>query len=203
MADGSMQAWMQDAAEALAAARALGDEVIILSTSTGATIASLALLDPEMSRNVKGAIFVAPNFGINNPMTPLLTMPAARYWVPLIAGKRRSFEPLNPRQEQEWTTEYPSEAVFPMAAMVKHANAQDYSVVKVPALFYYSSEDQVVRPDLTDGVLAEWGGPATRIIPVLTESDSPFAHVVAGDITSPAQTAPATEAMLNWITKLD
>lgn len=203
MADGSMQAWMQDAAEALAAARAVGDQVIIMSTSTGGTIAALALLEPEMAGQVKGAIFVAPNFGINNPMTPLLTMPAARYWVPLIAGKRRSFEPLNARQAQEWTTEYPSDSVFSMAAMVKYANAQDYSAVKIPALFYYSNEDQVVRSDLTDGVLAEWGGPATRITPMLTEADSPFAHVVAGDITSPAQTEPATQAMLDWIRELD
>ncbi|MFK7939416.1 MAG: alpha/beta hydrolase [Roseovarius sp.] len=202
MAEGTMQAWMQDAAEAMAAARAVGDEVIIISTSTGGTIAALVLLDDALSADVKGAIFVSPNFGINNPMSPLLTMPAARYWVPLIGGKRRSFEPLNDAQAREWTTEYPSAAVFPMAAMVKHANAQDYAAVQVPALFYYSDDDQVVRPDLTHGVVAEWGGPATRIAPLLTEADTPFAHVVAGDITAPAQTAPATQAMLDWINGL-
>lgn len=203
MADASVQLWMQDAAEALAAARAVGDDVIIISTSTGGTIAALALLDDALAANVKGVIFVSPNFGINNPLTPLLTMPAARHWVPLIGGKRRSFEPMNDAQAAEWTTEYPSAAVFPMAAMVKHAARQDYAQVQVPALFYYSDNDQVVRPDLTDGVLAEWGGDATRVAPVLTETDTPFAHVVAGDITAPAQTEPATQAMLNWIKGLD
>ncbi len=199
MIDGDMQAWMQDAAEALAAGRAVGDEVIVMSTSTGGTVAALALLDAEMSTQVKGAIFVSPNFGINNPMTPLLTMPAARHWLPIVAGQRRSFEPRSPEQAQEWTTEYPSAAVFSMAAMVKHAARQDYSEVQIPALFYYSDADKVVRPDITDAILAGWGEHATRVTPMLTETDDPYAHVVAGDIMSPGNTAHATKAMLDWI----
>ena len=199
MADGSVQTWMQDAAEALAAGRAVGEEVIVISTSTGSTVAALALLDKQMSAKVKGAVLVSPNFGINNPLTPLLTMPAARYWLPLIAGDRRSFEPRSPEQAQEWTTEYPSSAVFPMAAMVKHAARQDYARVDVPALFYYSSEDKVVRPDITAMIEARWGGETTRETPMLTETDDPFAHVVAGDIMSPGNTEAATQAILGWI----
>lgn len=198
MADATASDWLADAAEALAVARAVGDRVVIIATSTGATVATLALTDPALRERVAGAILVSPNFGINNSLAPLLTWPAARHWLPLVAGKRRSFEPRNPGQAAEWTTEYPSTAVFPMAALVARARALDPSTIPVPALFYYSDADTVVRPDLTDSVLARWGGPATRIAPTLADGDDPFAHVVAGDIMAPGNTGPAAEAMIVW-----
>lgn len=199
MAEGTATAWMKDAAEALAVGRATGERVIVIATSTGGTVAALALMQPTMAENVEGVVFVSPNFGINNTLAPLLTLPAARYWVPLFAGKRRSFEPRSADQGREWTTEYPSVAVFPMAALVKHAVAQDFGRIKVPALFYYSDDDRVVRPDVTEKVQKSWGGETTRIIPLLTENDDPFAHVVAGEIMSPDATPAATEAILDWI----
>ncbi|MFB9151032.1 alpha/beta hydrolase [Roseovarius ramblicola] len=202
MAEATASDWLADAAESLAVGRAAGDRVVILATSTGATVATLALADPALRDRVAGAILVSPNFGINNPLAPLLTWPGARHWLPLVAGKRRSFEPRNPGQAAEWTTEYPSTAVFPMAALVARARSLDPATIPVPALFYYSEADTVVRPDLTDGVLARWGGPATRVAPVLAEGDDPSAHVVAGDIMSPGNTAAAAQAMTGWIERV-
>lgn len=199
MAEATASDWLADAAEALAVARATGERVVILATSTGASVAAVALQDPTMRERVAGVIFVSPNFGINNPMAPLLTWPGARHWLPRLVGERRSFEPLNPAQAAEWTTEYPSTAVFPMAAIVARARALDFGAMTMPALFYYSDADQVVRPDLTSRVVAEWGGPVTRIAPVLGPQDDPFAHVVAGDIMSPGNTRAATEAMVGWL----
>ena len=98
LAQASMADWMEDTAEALALGRATGDKVIVIATSTGATFAALAALDADMSRDVQGMVLVSPNFGINNPMAPLLTWPAARHWLPLVAGAERSFEPQNDAQ---------------------------------------------------------------------------------------------------------
>lgn len=195
--------WMQDAAEALALGRATGDRVVVIATSTGASIAAAALQTQGLREDVAGLIMVSPNFGINSPVAPLLTWPGARYWLPLLAGEHRSFEPRSPAQAAEWTTEYPSVAVFPMAAVVAHARDLDYGDIGVPALFYYSDADQVVRPDLTAEVAARWGGPVTRIAPALGPQDDPFAHVVAGDIMSPGGTDAAVEAMLEWVRGLE
>jgi len=199
MAEATASDWLADAAEALAVGRAVGEQVVVMATSTGGTVATLALADPALRERVAGAILVSPNFGINNPMAPLLTWPGARYWLPLIAGPRRSFEPVNARQAAEWTTEYPTTAVLPMAALVARAQALDAGRIPVPALFYYADADTVVRPDVTDRVAAAWGGPVTRIAPVLTDVDDPSAHVVAGDILSPGNTEAAAEAMIGWI----
>ena len=198
MAEGSVQGWMQDAAEALAVARRVGERVIVLSTSTGGSIAAVAMLDEKLRRDVAGVVFVSPNFGLRHAAAPLLTVPAARHWLPLIVGDRRSFEPRSPEQAKHWTTEYPSVAVFPMAALARFAAGQDYSRLDLPALFYYSNEDKVVRADLTKLVQENWGGSVTHAAPDLKPGDDGFAHVVTGRIMSPGTTAQAVALILDW-----
>lgn len=203
MAESTVPAWMNDAVEALAVARRVGERVIVMSTSTGGTLAALALHKPELQKDVVGVVFVSPNFGINNGVAPMLTLPAARYWLPLLAGKTRSFEAKNEAHAQNWTTEYPSVAVFPMAASVKASVGLDYSEVRIPALFHYSENDGVVRADLTQRIAAQWGGPILTVRPQLGEGDDPREHVISGDIMSPGQTARSVAAILDWYGALE
>ena len=198
MAEGTVKGWMADVVEALAVARRVGDKVLIISTSNGGTLAALALHNPELQTNVAGVVFVSPNFGVNNPAASLLTLPAARYWLPFLVGKTRSFEPRNEAHSLQWTTSYPSTAVFPMAASVKAAIALDYSDVKIPALFHYAKGDKVVRSNITQRIAAQWGGNVTTVRPALGADDDPFQHVIAGDIISPGQTARSVATILEW-----
>jgi len=202
MATARVQDWMRDAAEALAAARAVGGKVLVIATSTGASVATAALAQPDLAENVVGAVFVSPNFGINNAVAPLLTWPAARHWLPLLAGKRRAFEPMNEQQAAHWTTEYPSVAVFPMAAIVKHAANLDHGKITVPALFYFSDKDAVVDASETVRVAERWGAPVTRGYPDLRQGDDPLAHVIAGDIMAPGNTDKAIKRILEWVATL-
>ena len=202
MAEASAGDWMRDTAEALAAARAVGDEVIVISTSTGGTLAALAMLDPAMREGVKGAVFVSPNFGLNDPLAWVLTLPAARYFVPLIAGQERSWAAANAQQEKYWSTRYPTVAVLPMAALVKEALARDYSGVTVPALFHYASDDQVVDADATAYFAAHWGGAVSEALLADEARVEDSRHVLAGDIVSPEQTEVAYGIILNWINGL-
>jgi esterase/lipase len=199
LAQATVHDWMADMAEALAVARAVGDEVIVISTSTGGTLMAEAALQPEMARGVKGIVFISPNLGINDPMAPLLTMPAARYLLPLVAGKQRTWQPGSEAQARFWTTSYPTAAVFPMAALVAHAVAQDYSGVTIPALFYFSPRDRVVRGDLTEGFAARWGGGATVVALPEGADVSDNRHVIAGDIVSPGNTAATVQVIEDWI----
>ena len=199
MAEGTVIGWMTDTAEALAVARAVGERVLVISTSTGGTLVAAAAQNPDIFKSVAGAIFVSPNFGVNSPLAPLLTFPAARYWLPLLAGERRGFEPLNEEQARFWTTEYPSVAALPMGALVQKVLALDMSRAAVPALFWFSDEDRVVDPSATRKVASEWGGPVQITNPELTARDDPYAHVIAGDIISPGQTAAAVSGMLDWV----
>ncbi len=199
MAEASVSSWMTDVAEALAAARLIGEQVIVLSTSTGGTLVAAAAQDKVLMDKVAGLVFVAPNFGINNSAAPMLTFPAARYWLPMLVGDTRSFEPLNDAQELYWTTQYPAVAVFPMAALVKAVRELAHEKVDVPALFFFSDDDTVVEPAATRDVASRWGGPVHIVTPDLGPEDDPSAHVIAGDIVSPDQTEFASQAILDWI----
>ncbi|WP_372893853.1 alpha/beta hydrolase [Rhodosalinus sp.] len=199
MAEATAADWMADVAEGLAAARAAGDRVAVIATSTGATLATLALADPAMARDVAAAVFVSPNYGVNDPRAALLTWPAARFWLPWLAGEERGFEPRNARHARYWTTRYPMEAVVPMAATVKAARALPPGAVEVPTLFWFSDADRVVRADAIRSMADGWGGPV-RLRPVTPgPEDDPAAHVLAGDILSPGLTDTAVAEMTDWL----
>jgi len=195
--------WMRDVAEALAVARVAGHEVVVLATSTGGTLAAIAALDPDLMRAVKGVVLVSPNFGINHPAAPLLRLPAARYWLPLVAGRSHTTPPRSKAQARHWTLSYPTTALLPVAALAAHARGLDYGQASVPALFHYAPQDQIVRADRTDRVAAAWGGPVTRVAPRLGAGVDPAAHIVAGDALSPANTDALVEAILDWVRGLE
>lgn len=199
MADGSVNAWLRDTAEALAIARRIGQETLILSTSTGGTLAALALTQPDLREGVKGVVFVSPNFGIKNPMAPLLTMPAARQILPPLLGERRSWTPRKPAQGRYWTTDYPSVAVLPVAAAVRAAQRTDFGTVPTPALFFFSQLDRVVDAEVTEKIISTWGGPTfvQRVSPA--PQGDPDHHVITGDVMSPDTTDFTVKTILDWI----
>ncbi|MDU9004811.1 alpha/beta hydrolase [Sedimentitalea todarodis] len=192
--------WMHDLAEGVAAARAVGERVVIMATSTGATLAAAAAVDHALALDVAAMVFVSPNFGLHDPASVLLTLPAVRWWGPLVAGDTQSFQPQNDKHALYWTNSYPTVALLPMAALVKAVTALDFSHVQVPALFYLSDDDSVVRPDISRSIAADWGGPATILAVTMGTGDDPSSHVIAGDILSPGQTGAAVTAILDWLT---
>ncbi|MEL7261005.1 MAG: alpha/beta fold hydrolase, partial [Pseudomonadota bacterium] len=199
MAEATAEAWVQDFAEAMAAARQVGNKIIVISNSTGGTIVAATSQDAEVMAGCVGLIFVAPNFGINNPLAPLLSWPLARHWLPWIGGRRRSYAARNARHARFWTLEYPSIAVMPMVPLIARVHAMDHSQQRLPALFWYAQQDNIVLSRRTTQIAAAWGGPTTTVHPVLAPGDDFENHVVAGDILSPGQTDTTTSGMLDWI----
>ena len=201
MAEPAAEDWLDDVAEAMAVGRRLGDRVVMVGSSTGATLAAALAVDPLLAahrRDLHGVALVSPNFGVAKPAAELLTWPAARLWAPLVAGKTRRFEPLNASHAEHWTESYPTVAAIPMQVLVEHVRARDWSRAAVPALFYFSPDDRVVDPAATEAVIDLWGGPTTveRVAPM--EGTDPSNHVIAGDILSPARTDAAIALLTGW-----
>lgn len=193
---------MADTATALAIGRQLGKRVLVVGTSTGATLGTVALADPVLSQDVAGFIAVSPNFRVQALPMALLTMPFAADILPLAFGAEYSWEPANEAQGKWWTTSYPSRAIIQMATIVDAVDHVDLSAIKVPALFIFSDQDEVVVAAATRNAIASWGG-ATEVVNVTPgPGDSPSAHVIAGDIVSPGLTDVVAEAAENWSRKL-
>lgn len=202
MAGATVGRWMDDVGEAIKIGKQIGETVIIVATSTGGTLAAAAALDKAAMENIGGIIFVSPNFAINSRAANLLTWPFARQWVPLVIGTEQKGNPRNDLHARYWMMTYPTTALMPMAAIVAAVDRESYDDVDIPALFYYSRQDQVVAPEKTAAFALSWGGESKTVIASLTVDDDKFSHIIAGDIVSPNQTASAVDHMLAWITGL-
>lgn len=199
MAEARVAGWMQDVAEGLAAARAVGEQVVVMGTSTGGTLATAAAFDPALSAEIAALVLVSPNFAPFDPKSRFLTWPAARYWVPLVEGPTRSFVPANEGAATYWTVSYPVTALLPMAALVQAVGRFDFTQATIPALFRISDQDQVVRAEVTRAIAGRWGAPAVLQVVEMGEGDDPSSHVIAGAIMSPGQTDAAVTDILGWL----
>lgn len=200
MAGPTVNDWMQDVAETLAIGRATGDRVIVVSTSTGATLATLAAADPKSMQGVAGVALISPNFKVKAPAARILTWPGVRWWGPLVAGKTRSFDTRNAAQLENWTASYPTVALLPMAESVRAAARMDHAGIMVPAVFLFDPQDPVVDHSKTKAVAAAWGGPVS--VQRVRVGDADDAHVIAGDILSPGQTDATVTRLAEWIAGL-
>ena len=200
LAEATALEWMDDMTEAAAVGAAIGDRVLIVTLSTGGTLAALAAEQGLLPGSVAGIVFISPNFRMANPLAALITAPGAEWWLPVIGGQTRTFEPENPAHGEWWTTTYPSRAVFPLGAAVDRARAADYSAVTVPALFAFDPGDKVIDHEASREVAARWGGAGADLAD-LVELDvvgDPSRHIAAGDILSPEMTRPVADLILRW-----
>jgi esterase/lipase len=191
------EAWLDDGVEALAIGAAIGGKIILMGTSTGATLA-LALADHELFAAVECLVLLSPNLGIDDPAADWLTRP----YGPLIAratiGEYREFEPANDEQARYWTTRYPTAALVEMLRLVELAHA-NLGVASVPsALLVYSSKDIVVSPAKYLDAFQRLPAMHKERYEVIETSDPAF-HVLTGDILSPASVAPTADRIIAFV----
>ncbi len=204
MAEPSANDWFNDTAEALAIGRRLGEQVLIICTSTGGTLASWAATKPSLMDSVAGIVFISPNFAIKGATSVLLTLGGARSWIPPLFGKQKIGNPTNAGHAKWWTTTYPIVAVLPLGALVKFIQRLSFNKTETPALFVFHINDSVVRPLAIREIALEWGKDtrATSQIIEVRKSRDVDKHVIAGRIFSPNNTKPLANKIISWIEKL-
>lgn len=200
LAEAKLSDWANDYAEAIEIGRRLGKRVLVLSTSTGSTLATWAHTKPDLSSDLLGIVMLSPNFATKALPTAVGNMPWAETILPLLGGNHRSWEPYNEEQGKWWTTSYPSKAIFPMFALLNLVENIDKSEIKTPLFMAFSHDDQVIAPNEVEVVAGEWGGPVELI--TLTGALDPSNHVLAGDILGPDNTEPLSEKISEWALKL-
>lgn len=199
LTDVSAEDWLRDGAEALAVARRLGERVIIIGTSTGATLAAAMLDDPAM-RSVDTLVMISPNFALRDPKGRWITRPAGPLLMRLLLGETRTWTPHNAQQGLFWSTSYPMAAMVEVMRLVDLANRNLPATIRQRLLMFYSLKDEVISAEAALDVFAGTDARQKSAIAIEDPGD-PSSHVLAGDILSAAKTTDLAAAIVEFIAR--
>jgi esterase/lipase len=180
----------ESAKEALMVARSLGKKVIIMSTSTGGTLAlTLASTFPEY---VDGLILYSPNIRINNNAAFILSEPwGLQIGRKVIGGTHRIVNTdFNSKVCQYWNCKYRVEATVYLQQLVeKTMNKKTFKNVNEPVFlgYYYKDEthqDDIVKVSAELKMFDQLGTPADAKVKMAFPDAGD--HVIANEIKSGA-----------------
>ena len=177
----TMLDWQQDVIESFEIAQKIGKKTIVIATSTGATLATWALQNPVIRNQVERLIFVSPNFGVKEKHGWLLTMPWAKFIVPLVHGRHHQWLPMNSQQAKWWSWRYPVATLYQMQLLIQRVSMLDVSPFKLPLQIYMSPTDNVIDTDKIQQFATSWPAKC-QLIPVHLKRSDGSNHVLAGDI---------------------
>jgi esterase/lipase len=189
--------WLDDAAEALTIGARIGNKVVVIGTSTGATLA-LAMANHPAIRNVSALILISPNFAPADANAQLLTGPAGPLIAKLIVGKTRTWTPLNEQQARYWSTSYPVDAVVEMMRLVDYVQALLPLKIDSDLLVLISPEDTVVSPTASRQAFARITARRQQLVEIEDVGD-PSHHILAGDIMSPQSTSAVVTRIVTFV----
>ncbi len=140
--------WWRSSKEALAIGKALGEKVILMSTSTGGTMA--LVLAAEYPEDVFALINMSPNIAINDPAAWISNNPWGLQLVRLVMGGKYNISKAKPGVDmklnnQYWNDKYRFEAVCQLEELLEDKmNKSTFEKVRQPCLtlYYYKNEQE-------------------------------------------------------------
>lgn len=141
------KAW-NSALEAYAIGKQLGKKVILMSTSTGGTLAlKLCAEFPDIA----ASILLSPNIAVNDPYAWLLNNHWGLQIAHLITGKHRVVHDTTALNKQYWNTRYATRSLVQLEELVE-STMKESTFIKIEQptllLYYFKDEenqDQVVK----------------------------------------------------------
>lgn len=200
MGEAHLQDWMADTLEAVRIGQTLGERVLVISCSMGSTLATWLGTSEEASR-VSAHVFLSPNFGPQDRRADLVNLPFGKQIALWLQGPIHGAAPDNAAAAQAWTSGYPTQAIFPMMALVKSVRESDLSLFQAPVLVLYSQRDETVDPAETRAAFTRLGS-TRKSIEAVDYSQSRGQHVLAGAIKDPAATRPMADTIVEWVKAL-
>lgn len=133
----------ESAKEALFIGKQLGNKVILVSTSTGGTLA--LKLAAEYPDDVFALINLSPNIAINDPAAFLLNNPWGLYIARMVLGDDYRTTKASPEAAKYWNKKYRIEALTELEELVEETMTKEtFARVKQPSLtlYYYRNENE-------------------------------------------------------------
>ena len=201
MTQADVTAWQKEALQAYQIGQLLGEKVIIISTSTGGTLATW-LLNQSGIKQPFANIMVSPNYKVQNKSIWLLKSSLGLKLAKLINGDYNSFTPHSPEHAKYWTERYPLEAVQPMLKLLDDVKQLDKSKTTTPQFIIYSPTDKVVDVDEIEAVAKQFSNSAVTMHQ-FTQSTDPYQHVLSGVACSPESTDIMVDVLFSYIESLN
>ncbi len=135
--------WWQSSKEALAIGKALGDKVVVMSTSTGGTMA--LILAAEYPDDVFAIINMSPNIEINDGNAWMLNNPWGLQLARLTFGSDSRKQSLDSARARYWNGTYRLEAITQLQELVESSMTEEtFAHIKCPSLTlcYYKDEEE-------------------------------------------------------------
>jgi pimeloyl-ACP methyl ester carboxylesterase len=137
------RAW-NSAKEALAIGKVLGEKVIIMSTSTGSTLA--LMLAAEYPDQVHALINMSPNIAINNPAAFLLNNPWGLYIARMVMGGKYRDTQKDEERSKFWNSKYRLEATVQLQELLEgRMTAETFKRIQQPSLTLYYYKDETLQ----------------------------------------------------------
>ncbi len=135
--------WWQSSKEALAIGKAIGENVILMSTSTGGTMA--IMLAAEYPEDVYAMINMSPNIAVNDPSAWLLNNPWGLQIARKVLGSDYQNIQYDSARQIYWNGKYRIESLVQMEEMLEdRMNKSTFEKVRCPSLtlYYYKNEQE-------------------------------------------------------------
>ncbi len=185
--------WLNDGVEALRIGQRLGDKVILVGFSTGASVA--AWLVDNYQKDIELLVLISPNFGPVDKSAYLLRTPLRKIMLNLLIGKYRTIESEYPLYKKYWIFHYRSFSLIDMMDLVVLAQKVKWQEIKIPTLVIYTENDDLIDLVKVKNIFQQIKTVNKKIVNI-SEAKS---HILAGSIISPLQTGFVAEKITNFI----
>lgn len=188
----------ESAKEAMMIGKAIGDKVILMSTSTGGSVA--LMLAGEFPDDVYALINLSPNIAVNNGTVWLANNPwGLQIARKVVGGDYNEIRDFEEARKQYWNSKYRLEAVSALQELIEDKmNKSTFEKVKCPSLtlYYYKSEteqDPTVKVSAIREMNKELGTPDDMKVEKAIPNAG--AHVIGSKMTS--KDLPAVEQAID------
>jgi esterase/lipase len=142
MIDFTADKYLDNAREALAVAKLMGDQVIVVASSNGGTLGLLLGDDPQ----VAALVLYSANVGIVDPSSKLLTLPWGLEIARLVLGENYyNMDKITEAKKGYWTTQYRIEPLLHIQKLIEVSmNPITFSKITAPVFlgYYYKNEEE-------------------------------------------------------------
>jgi esterase/lipase len=197
MGSATANEWMNDMVEALVIANRLGEKVLVIGNSTGATLAVWAAIQADLRDSISGLVLISPNFYPANPIVGITRLPWGLQIGRALMGDFREWEPRNAQEERYWTYRYRIEVFYTMMGLVDMVDHLDFSQIKMPVLIIHSDRDQVINVEKVKERYQEIGSKRKSRV-VVNNTQDEWGHILAGDILSPTTTETVVKLIMDF-----